>query len=534
MAKYLTIEWDQDEVRFLAAQVQRGRIRILAAEAIPLEHTAGETESSEEDVVLALQSALAERKLGRLPAIFVVPRRDVELLDLNLPPAEDTELPALVENLAANESPALREGAAMDFAVHDDDPQQPRRVTAAILTRPHRQRIDRIAEQLKLTPRRIVLRPYASASLFLRDHPARRTRCLLVNVIGEEADLVIVDGGLVKTTRTVRLPSVRTEASAVDQLVEEIRRTVLVAPMEDSEEPGVEAVYVLGGADEHAELATRVESELGLSAEHYDVFANVKDAEAVLQQDGSSFVPLLGAVAAEAAKTSPIVDFLNPKKPPKPPNRKLIAAVVAALVVTAIGGGVHYVQSQLAEVDEQNEQLVQRVNQLTQTLKKAQRKRALYLAVAAWRRSGVNWLDELRDLAMRLPPQREVVFRAITITPGRGRAAVVTLQGVARDQAAVTRMEQALRDRFHQVRTPKLEERVQGKTSMWQFESTVYVVRREKTQYRGLPAQSQPAAKGVAQSRATQPNRNAATKPSRSASGRYNQARRSGFAERPD
>ncbi len=486
MGKHLAIEWDQKELRCLLARVGRGKVRVLAAQSVPLPQPSAEPEGEEDVVLLALASVVAEWKLKGVPTTMVLPRRSVELLDLTAPPTPDPELPELVQNLVAGEA-AVREDDVVDFAVHDRDEEQSRRVTAVVLSAAELNRLQSLAQSVKLRLHRVLLRPYVTAGLFLKEHPARRSRALLVNVVGEEADLVLVADGLVKATRTVRLPGSPDQQTAFSQLLDEVRRTVLVAPLGETDEPTVEGVFVLGG-QRATDFAAHVEAELGFEAEAFDVFATVAGETGKATYD-DSYAPLLAAAHAEAARAEPLVDLLHPKKPPKPPNRKLYAAGVAAAVLAVAGYGYHYVQSQLEELDQQNQALATRVNELTQTLRKVQRKRILFNAVNAWQRGGVNWLDELRDLAQRLPPDNEVVFQSISVGPARAGLSVVTIRGVARSQRAVVELERLLRDRFHQVRTPKLEERVRNEKSYWQFETSVYLVRREPAQYRGGSAQ---------------------------------------------
>ncbi len=488
--KYLAVEWNDKELRCLLARVGRGKVRVLAAETVPLPtpnqlDTAGLPEEPQEEtdsVLLALAAVVAEWKVRRVPLLVVVPRQAVELLELTVPPVEDdAELPELVQNLVASEAGNIRPQDAMDFTVHSSDLTTQRRVTAVVLAEERLKQISQLARELKLKPKRVLFRPYETGSLFLRTHPARQSRNLLVNVVGEEADLILVDGARLKASRTVRLPGRLDDSAVRSQLLDEIRRTALVAPLDEASEPGVETVFVLGGR-EGTEFALQVDAELGFEAQAVNVFEDGVD-EQLRERLSGSYVPLFAALQAEAARAEPLVDLLHPKKPPKPPNKLLVAAGIATLVLALAGSGYYYVEGQLKELDEQNQALIQRINQLNQTIRKVQRKRVLYLAVAGWQRTGVNWLDELRDLASRLPPERQVVFRSISVGPARGGLSLIKIQGTSRTAKAVTELEGLLRDRFHRVRTPKLEERRRKDTSYWEFEMHVYTVRREPAQY---------------------------------------------------
>ena len=90
------------------------------------------------------------------------------------------------------------------------------------------------------------------------------------------------------------------------------------------------------------------------------------------------------------------------------------------------------------------------------------------------------------EMAWRSPSDRDVLCQSIAVSPGRAGGGTTVLSGTARSFAVVTSMEDELRDKYHQIRTPHLEERIQNKKSTWQFESTMHVIGRSKALYAGL------------------------------------------------
>ena len=99
MPKYLAIDWDHCEARFVyaSASARGSRLRILAAESVPLTE---EAERSAEETCAAiggqLRAALDRHSIGRVPTLVCIERTGMELLPLSLPPAADGELPDLV------------------------------------------------------------------------------------------------------------------------------------------------------------------------------------------------------------------------------------------------------------------------------------------------------------------------------------------------------------------------------------------------------------------------------------------------------
>ena len=72
------------------------------------------------------------------------------------------------------------------------------------------------------------------------------------------------------------------------------------------------------------------------------------------------------------------------------------------------------------------------------------------------------WLDELRDLTLRLPSSRDVVFLRMTMTGGRGGAGVIHVQGLVRDPSVVARIDRSLHDPYHAVASRRVGEQPRG------------------------------------------------------------------------
>jgi hypothetical protein len=71
----------------------------------------------------------------------------------------------------------------------------------------------------------------------------------------------------------------------------------------------------------------------------------------------------------------------------------------------------------------------------------------------------------------------------LSITPSQGGGGMVKFQGVVRDASVVTTIEQNLRDDFHQLRTPRVEERPQNELHPWHFETSMRILTRGKDDY---------------------------------------------------
>ncbi|MBX3438433.1 MAG: hypothetical protein KF861_13155, partial [Planctomycetaceae bacterium] len=209
------------------------------------------------------------------------------------------------------------------------------------------------------------------------------------------------------------------------------------------------------------------------------------------------FAPLVAMLLNEAEGQHP-VDFLNPRRPPRAANRRKVLLSAAAGIAALIAGAMYYVNGQFAEIDDQNAALVARRNELKNLAKEIQPKLRLASAIETWENSRISWLDELRDLTLRMPSNRDLTIRRFSASPSRGGSATVTFSGESRAPDVVARMEQSLRDKHHLPKTPGVRERPAQDQPVWTFQTTMTVTARPVDDYTAhLPTKTPQSAVAV-------------------------------------
>jgi hypothetical protein len=481
MARVLAIDWDGREARCLLATASGDKLRVLAAGAVPLVDVAEGGGQSRPDISGSLRAALEDWPLGRAATIVAVNRANIELMNFTLPPAKEPELAQLVRLQAARESQALEEGAVLDFVPMSDDPAEPREVMAAVLPEAQRKGIEQACAEAGLRAASLVLRPLAAASLFIRTAAPERP-CLLVSLVADEADLTVIAGGRVVFLRTVRLPEEVNEYVAAQRLSAEVSRTLVVAQQGPLGGAGVEQIYLYGAQDEHQALVEQLQLDLGLSVSAMDPFETADVSEVELPSGAGRFASLLGMVLDES-RGSHGLDFLHPRRPPAPPNRRrTFTFAAAAVAAVAFSAGYYYYWDPLAQADAANENLTQEIKLCEATLKRYSQQKQVADYVRAWKSGEVVWLDELRDLSLRVPSSRDVVLQRLTMTGGRG-GGVIHIQGMVRDSSVVARIDHNLHDSYHTVAPRRVGEHPRGEDYAWLFERSITVLPRPKSEY---------------------------------------------------
>ncbi len=492
MSQLLAIDWDRREARYVLASARGGKLTIAAARSIVIPELPEEDVTELPDVGELLKGALAEGKLGRVVTLVGVDRASIDLLHLTLPPAEDAELPEMVANQVVRESQVATDEAAVDFVPVSDRADEPRQVTAAVLPEEQLRRIETTCKVAGLKPHRLLLRSYAAASVFLRTVPAPDETCLLVNAIADEVDLTVLVRGKVAFLRTARLPAAAGE-QATRRLLAEINRTLAVALQSEFGTDPVECVYIFGHGDEHQALLEQIHEQLMLPARVLDPFEAFDLSDVPVPEGPGRFAPLLGMLLDEARGGEHAIDFLHPRRPAKQVNRRRIGAIAGVVVVAGILAAGYLAWSSAKEAQAKIEYGLK--VELAGLIKEVKQESRLVQAVSGWQSGDVLWLEELRELSLKLPADKDMMVLRLTMTSARsGSGGQISLQGLVRDQSLVVPLEEAVRSPYHGVSTPAVHRLATGQDYPWQFNASITVARRDKSRYtRHLPAGPQAA-----------------------------------------
>jgi len=481
MPRLLALDWTRREARYVLANSSGDKLVIQAAGAIDLADLPDEEFADPEKLGQAIRKGLSSAKPGRANTLVGVDRKSVELLEFAVPAVPDKDLPGIVNNLAHRESAAVTDESIIDFTKAAGDAADSGQVTAAAMTADEFQRLKKICDAAKISPERFVLRPYATAALL----PAGTSgRTLLVNRIGEDADLTVVDGGCVVFSRSVRLLTKDDPAATTTQMLQEIRRTLMVAPHSPSG-ADIKRVYLIGSEQEQSELLAAAQeafaSESSAVDDHtadvevsvFDVFALSGADRNVIPEHSGRYASLLGMIRTESQKETHPFDFLNPRKPPKPPNRRRLVAMVGGLAAVALFVLGYPQYESYQELVAKNDKIAQELREMKQSEKTIKKQATIASAISGWEEGSINWLKELQSLSERFPSSRDAMVLRMSLSSSR--VGTITFNGLARDPAVVTRMERDLRDATHEIQTPRVQERVQENGYTWQFDTKITI-----------------------------------------------------------
>ena len=453
MPRLLALEWDAKEARAVVARTRGGGVAVEHALAIALPQREGAA-ASEAEIGAAIGRALTALGVSRAETLVAVGRSSIELKFLSTPPAPPEELPDLVRFQALRQFTSLADDWPLDFVPLSPNADGGSNVLAAAISPELVQQIRQTASAANLTLSRLVLRPFAAASL-LKSAAADGKCRMAVDLLGDDADLTVMIGEQVIFPRTVRLPATTEPEILARALIGEGRRTMIAAQNQLGGRR-VEEVVIFGDGQDHATLKELLEKELERPIKVVDPFELVEwdsSARGKKPEFPGRFAPLLGMLVDEASGAAHSIDFLHPRKKPAPPNQRRTLAIAAAAVAAFVLLGLGAISWQLRSLDAQIRTLqTQRADQ--EKLSKAGNKpRKDAETLDRFAAADVTWLDELRHLSDRFPPAGTAQVSDLSANFDPKGGGKVTVAGMADQESRIADIGAKVRDANHKVNT---------------------------------------------------------------------------------
>ena len=464
----VALSWDQGQLNALVASANRDELKLIDAITIDLDGT-----ESAREMGAKLAEQFQKNKVSSYKLLVGVPRSQVELCEMTLPPAAPTELPEMVRNEVMRQVSDLPEDALIDYMTTTAE-ESVMRVEAAVLRPETNDFIQELAKGLDNKPSQIVLRPLAVASLFDRLTGEDHSKSLLLNWVDPDVDLSILENGQVQFSRTVRLSNSSQSNDRVEKLFDEVRRTLAVAPVDASDESDVQHVYLFGDANRMQRISERLAEQLKLPVSLLDPLVGIQLSRNVDLIEVYRYTALIG-ILRDFAESSPPIDFVNPNRPPEPTRygRKValygtVAAVALWLIVWQLGSELSLAQSEYDEVANELERQ-------TQLLEKISSRSGTVDAIERWQNEEINWLAELQELSERFPDPGKAVVQRMSMSDSNNGIGVISMSVRRNDAAQIASLESELRDEFHDVVSRRISQAAEGSQFPFQFEAMVTV-----------------------------------------------------------
>lgn len=416
MANFIAIDLDSQGL-YAVAGMARGGAKITHAIA----WTADDAEPPPPlttETAKAIGEKLKEklRAAGFVPApvLVSVGRERVILKELKYPVVPPSEEPALVRFQAMKEMSESPDEIVLDYAPLGDSGIE-RRSMAVVVRRELFNAIQIMCQAAGLKLASVTPRPYAVAASLVRatttgaaPPPEDKNEAVAALTLGPAGgEFTVVRAGEVTYTLAIPAPVVASEV----MLVAQIRRNLATYAGQHPGHP-IQSVYV---SEVNGPWAPRLGAALGVPVHAFDPLAAA--VPAVPEPQRGRFAGAVGLLAGKGTDTLPI-NFAVPRQPTTakdPAKRRLALVALVVLLCLFAGLGFGYLQvrdgaARIADLSAKKDDLAKQVGEGAPNAKRVQ-------AIDGWAKREVVWLEELHELAERMPADDSVRVTSFVGTP---------------------------------------------------------------------------------------------------------------------
>ncbi|MCG8650522.1 MAG: hypothetical protein MI861_11865, partial [Pirellulales bacterium] len=291
--------------------------------------------------------------------------------------------------------------------------------------------------------------PLAAAALYLTRQSDPSGDTVLIDLLSDDAEIVVARDGHVIFVRTVRMPSAA--AARPKALAGELRRSLVACGSSGS----LNRVVLWGLESVHQDDVAMLSEASGSNVEVLDPFQLVdvdRKIRGGLPEHVGRLAPLVGLIASDESYPDRLIDFLNPRQrveeTPNPWKKAaMIATPVAAVLLLAFLGYRHLagLDTRIAELKKANAAMQPDVDAALDQINETSE-------IDRFLDANVNWLNELRRMAVSMPPSDRMIVRSISATGDpRNGGGTLSVVGAVTDTEVIDRFENAMRDEAHRV-----------------------------------------------------------------------------------
>jgi Tfp pilus assembly PilM family ATPase len=483
VARYLALDWDQNQVHVVAGSVRGGRVTVERTAVWQEELT---PPSGDPEVLgRSLREHLKTSHIAAAPVLVSLARDRVIVKELRYPSVPETEEANLVHFQAVKELTDAADDVVIDYAPLTDRGSPEQRALAVIARKDVINAYQALCQAAGLKVAAITPRPFGSAAAARRamsvggaltPAPDPPDAAVAIITVGDKwAEFCVLRGEVLVLARTL---------GSGPMLAGEIRRNLTVYDGQNPQRP-VQAVYLSAGP--HADLRQRLGELTEVPIYPFDPLAG---AEIEVPGNPGGFAGAAGLLYARAERARLPLNFVDPRRcvaPPSPYRARILMGVAVALMIclALFFTGRHVLASIEHEAELAERESADLAKKATSKKEDAKRSKGL----DEW---GLpNFLDELYDMTCRIRDVNQLHITQLAAVPAPRSvknpspyAARLTIEG---EFVNLTRGREALDDLVAQFRSESdreyyiLEAPPQVRNNKFSF--TIQIKRRAPSSY---------------------------------------------------
>jgi Tfp pilus assembly PilM family ATPase len=438
MADVLAIDWNTDRVCGVQADLASGSLRIQSSFSFEVPATL----SDPAEVGAWLKGELQRARISARSVYLTVPREDVVVRHLELPPVDDDELPELVRFQAASRSTIPLDQLALDYLpMAHREGFQGREVLVASINRQKIRDTRSAFAAAGLDLSAVGVSSFAATHLVSETSEEKSAQAgelsLIIARHGDRIELSILGHGSLYFSHSTQVDS-NDAAQSQSSILADISRS-MIALQKQLPDARIARAWILGSPGEDSDLAAAIHERFRCTLHRVDPFSAQGMTVSTEPGDEShaAYAGPIGMLLGRRNESSRTLDFLNPRRATVKRDLKQIrriSAVAAGLVVIVgfyVYRGVQVAGLEAAMMDAQEQTTSQK-----ELLKKLGPQVAIAESVDSWAGQNVNWLDESMWLTETMRGTDRQYLTQIRLTGGNNtKKGTVTLTGYAKERA---------------------------------------------------------------------------------------------------
>ncbi|TWU17137.1 hypothetical protein Pla52o_54760 [Novipirellula galeiformis] len=466
------VHWDRETIDYL---VVSPKTKQLSAQ------DTGRVERGDHDnPLLALSEHFEEHSIRAQGLIVLLSRPMLDQLMLTLPPAEESEIPALVAAEVEQQLGESDEAPIVDYhllpSLVAEETTTSNQVLAFSLSAAALDLLQTQSSEAGFRLTAIGARDLSPLGILRRRKISDDSLTVSVHLYASEVELAICRGAEPIFLRLIRV-SVEDPQRVAEQIWMETQRCLTLLPSETAGLPQgwfvfttCEAAWAVAQALEDRGLAMQpVDPLIGWELNGKASIASSTDKEKAT----ATYASAANAGAAWEFLNGVLpVNLLSPKRAPVPPNPLVRWGAIGAAAACLIGLGVYFM---LADLRQLSTEVASMENDLADSKKlaaKFQEKADQVTFVEGWLTDQVDWLSELNELSRRLPDGQNATVRRLTAS-ANGKQAVIDLSVQVAEQGNISQLEGQIRSAKYAATSKRISQNPDSKEYPWQFETHV-------------------------------------------------------------
>ena len=467
------VHWDREQIYFLVVSLKSKAVTANDVGVIAY------TEAG--NPLLALATHFRDRSISVQRLVVLLSRPELDLPTLNLPPAEDSELPSLIASEVEQQLGETDEPPIVDFHIVAH-PKADKNVCNQVLVfaLPAKE-LSSLQKQVAAAGFRLAAicsRHLAPLGILRRQNISNETLAVSVHLYTGEVELAVCRGSDPILLRTIRL-STEEPTRVAEQIWMELQRCLTLLPQETAELRL--GWYVFATSDAARQVAQSLEDRGESSIHKIDPLAGWEVNEAPKNDAEASGAAQGVSLTTSAANAGAAWDFVNnelpvnllaPKRAPKPKNPRVRWAAIGTCAASVLGIAVYFLLSDVWQLQIEIDTLQRELDNTKKVTAKYQEKSDQVLAVQAWLADQVDWLSELNELSNRLPDGQDATVRRLTASATTNSATIDLSLQVA-DQEFISQLESRIRSAKYGATSKQISQNQNSVEYPWQFETRV-------------------------------------------------------------